>query len=133
MYKISIHKYKRVFYVISKRGLGIRTKQNTIGLANPTKWGEREGRPYGVKRSHGVAERESPIRAFSNSFPFTPPLENANEHAKICLGNWFEYLDILAPTPDLSGSSEAKTTTFAHPLGLKQHRSISKYCDILIY
>ena len=48
--------------------------------------------------------------------PLTPFLENANEHAKICFGIWFEHLDILAPTPDLSGSSEAKTTTFAHSL-----------------
>ena len=73
MYKISIHKVKRVFYVISKCELGIE-QQNTIGLANPTKWGERETRPYGVKRSHEVAERKNPSRAFSNSFPFDPSL-----------------------------------------------------------
>jgi len=65
--------------------------------------------------------------------PLTPPLENANEHVKLCFGMWFERCCIHAPSCDLSGSSEAKTTTFAHPHGLKQHRSISKYCDILIY
>ena len=41
--------------------------------------------------SERVRYEHSPIPS-----PLTPPLENANEHAKICLGNWFEYLDILA-------------------------------------
>ncbi len=67
MYKISIHKVKRVFYVISMRGPGV--TQNTIGLANPTKWGERKDDGFAVA-SREAASRET--RASSNLPPLYP-------------------------------------------------------------
>jgi hypothetical protein len=48
-------------------------KQNTIGLANPAKQGERKDRPCRVREAlRSGAEREPELR--NNSFPFDPSL-----------------------------------------------------------
>ena len=54
--------------------MNLEQEQNTIGLANPTKWGEQEIRPYGVKRSHEVAEREKSETSILQFLPLYPSL-----------------------------------------------------------
>ena len=96
-------------------------QQNTVGKRK-AETSEASG---GLERTHdGLAKlreaelseqhEHSPIH-----FPFNPSSwRMQTKHVKLCFdGRSFEPCRIWAPMTDLSGSSEAKTTTFAHPLG----------------
>jgi hypothetical protein len=65
--------------------VGWALEQNTIGLANPTKWGERETRPYALSEATKWLSGRTRVEHSPIPSPLTPPLENANEHVKLCL------------------------------------------------